>query len=214
MVNVIQGRWRAALIFMLAAPAVPGQVTVQVGLNFTGSSYLTNSQALPPDPNGVIGPGRFMEFVNGSVAVYNWTNGASVQRKSDLKFWADAGLNVSAIAVSDPRVIYDPTVQRWFAPQADHRVLTKASGPRKSPSSRSRRHPCSPSSGGNQCHGFLAALRLQLPARLRSGACPAGDVVGRHPAIRHQRPANQRDPSAHRQCQFLPAAKITAGWEP
>lgn len=104
---------------LLMAASADAQVAVQIGLNFTGSAYLTNSQALPPDSNGVIGPTRFMEFVNGSVTVYNRTNGASVQRKSDLKFWADAGLNVSAIGVSDPRVIYDPTVQRWFATQVD-----------------------------------------------------------------------------------------------
>jgi hypothetical protein len=94
-------------------------VTVNVGLNFTGSTYGVNSQDAPADANGAIGPGRFMEFVNGAVAIYNRTNGASVQRKSDLKFWADAGLNTSAIAVSDPRVIYDPTTQRWFAIQVD-----------------------------------------------------------------------------------------------
>ena len=104
---------------LLSTVAGHAQVTVQIGLNFTGSSYITNSQALPPDPNGVIGPTRFMEFVNGSVAVYNRTNGLSVQRKSDLKFWADAGLNTSAIDVSDPRVIYDPNTQRWFATQVD-----------------------------------------------------------------------------------------------
>jgi hypothetical protein len=109
----------ATLVFLLVALDTHGQVTVQIGLNYTGSSYLLNSQALPPDPNGVIGPSHFMEFINGTVAVYNRTNGASVQRKSDLKFWADAGLNVSAIDVSDPRVIYDPTTQRWFATQVD-----------------------------------------------------------------------------------------------
>jgi len=108
-----------ASLLLLAAVEAHGQATVQIGLNYTGSSYLLNSQALPPDPNGVIGPGRFMEFINGSVAVYNRTNGASVQRKSDLKFWADAGLNTSAIAISDPRVIYDPATQRWFATQVD-----------------------------------------------------------------------------------------------
>lgn len=96
------------------------QVTVQIGLNFTGSSYITNSQAAPPDGNGVIGPTRFMEFVNGAVAVYNRTNGASVQRISDLIFWANAGLNLSSSqGISDPRVIYDPATQRWFATQVD-----------------------------------------------------------------------------------------------
>ena len=108
------------LPFLLVAVPAPGQVTVQIGQNFTGSTYGVNSQGLPPDPNGVIGPTRFMEFVNGAVAVYNRTNGVSVQRKSDIKFWSDAGLIISPnSAVSDPRVIYDPTVQRWFATQVD-----------------------------------------------------------------------------------------------
>ncbi|MFZ0826243.1 MAG: hypothetical protein WAO02_02355 [Verrucomicrobiia bacterium] len=119
MTRFFRGDLLLALLFPLAAVNAGGQATVQIGLNFTGSSYLLNSQALPPDPNGVIGPGRFMEFINGTVAIYNRTNGASVQRKSDLKFWADAGLNTSAIAISDPRVIYDPATQRWFATQVD-----------------------------------------------------------------------------------------------
>ena len=108
-----------ALVFLLGPALARGQVTVQIGLNFTGSVGGLISQALPPDPNGVIGPTRFMEFINGTVAIYNRTNGTSVVRKTDLKFWSDAGLNTSAIAVSDPRVIYDPTVQRWFATQID-----------------------------------------------------------------------------------------------
>jgi hypothetical protein len=95
-------------------------VTVSLGQNFTGNTYGVVSQALPPDSNGAIGPTRFMEFVNGVVSVYNRTNGASVQRKTDLKFWADAGLNTSAIGVSDPRVIFDPQTQRWFASQVDY----------------------------------------------------------------------------------------------
>ncbi|HEX9047743.1 MAG TPA: hypothetical protein VF988_12020 [Verrucomicrobiae bacterium] len=101
-------------------PTLQATVTVALGENFTGSSLYTNSQALPPDSNGAIGPGRFMEFVNGTVAVYNRTNGAQVQRKSDLIFWANAGVVLaSSQAVSDPRVIYDPQTQRWFAIQVD-----------------------------------------------------------------------------------------------
>ncbi|MEP6664060.1 MAG: hypothetical protein ABJC04_10385 [Verrucomicrobiota bacterium] len=61
-----------------------------------------------------------MEFINGTVAIYNKTNGVSVQRKSNKKFWADAGLIISTDSeVSDPRVIYDPTVQRWFVVEVD-----------------------------------------------------------------------------------------------
>jgi hypothetical protein len=121
--------WTRLFVFCLLLSVARAQVTVQVGLNFTGSSYLTNSQALPPDPNGVIGPTRFMEFVNGSVAVYNRTNGISVQRKTDVKFWSDAGLIISPDAgVTDPRVIYDPNSQRWFATQVDFDASLAASG--------------------------------------------------------------------------------------
>ncbi len=113
-------RFFARSLLLLLAASAPGQVMVQIGLNFTGTTYLQNdSQSPPPDPNGAIGPTRFMEFVNGSVAVYNRTNGASVMRRSDLIWWANAGLNTSAIQVSDPRVIYDPLSQRWFASQVD-----------------------------------------------------------------------------------------------
>ena len=110
-------RWLGS-IFLTALLTVSAhaQAGVQIGLNFHGSAYETNSQALPPDANGAVGPDHFMEFINGTVAVYSKTTGLRVQRKSNLKFWSDAGLIISPDAdVSDPRVIYDPTVQRWFA---------------------------------------------------------------------------------------------------
>src|SRR5947207_12433961 len=98
----------------------PAQVAVQIGQNFLGSIYGVNVAAVPADSNGAIGPRHFMEFINGTVSVYNKTNGLRVQHKTNLKFWSDAKVIISPdSAVSDPRVIYDPTVQRWFASQVD-----------------------------------------------------------------------------------------------
>ena len=112
--------WLAVLLIGSPWLKTEAAVTVTIGQNFLGSSLYTNSQALPPDSNGAIGPGRFMEFVNGTVAVYNRTNGAQVQRKSDLIFWSNSGVTLaSSQAVSDPRVIYDPQSQRWFVVQVD-----------------------------------------------------------------------------------------------
>ena len=114
--------WYCLLLgcFIHLAERGEAEVIVQVGQNFTASTYEVNSQSLPPDANGAIGPRHFMEFINGTVAVYNKTNGLSVQRKTDVKFWSDAGLIISPDSdVADPRVIYDPTVQRWFASQVD-----------------------------------------------------------------------------------------------
>ena len=96
------------------------QVSVSIGQNFTGSTYNLNVQSVPPDSNGEIGPRHFMEFINGTVAIYDKTNGVTVQRKTNLKFWSDSGLIISPDSgVSDPRVIFDPRSQRWFAVQVD-----------------------------------------------------------------------------------------------
>src|SRR5947209_4544190 len=100
-----------------AAAPVP---TMSIGQNFTSSTFFVNSQATPPDANGAIGPRHFVEFINGSFAVYNKTNGAQVKRIADTKFWSNAGvLLANSDAVTDPRIIYDPTVQRWFASMVD-----------------------------------------------------------------------------------------------
>ena len=103
---------------ILTAPAQPVQLTL--GQNFVASTYALNSTALPPDSNGTIGPQHFVEFINGSVSIYNRTNGVLMSRKTNLQFWAAAGLILSSdSATSDPRVIYDSTTQRWFASQVD-----------------------------------------------------------------------------------------------
>ncbi len=105
--------------------AGPAQVTVQIGQNFPGSD---NSQTYitPADANGAVGPNYFVEFINGSFAVYNKSDGSGVVKISDMEFWSNAGpggggvggINfASSDAISDPRVIYDPTSQRWFASQ-------------------------------------------------------------------------------------------------
>src|SRR5262249_6881504 len=97
--------------------------------NFTGIIYgdaNTNSAALPPDSNGAIGPAHFVEFINGAFAVYSKTDGHRVEFKTDVDFWAGAGVGIdSSWDVSDPRVIYDPLSQRWFASQIDIDVFTQ-----------------------------------------------------------------------------------------
>ena len=95
--SVFFGGLAALLVawFLCGTEQSPAQLVVQIGQNFNGSTFLTDSQGLPPDSNGAIGPRHFMEFINGAVAVYKKTNGVNIQRKSDLKFWSDAGLIIS-----------------------------------------------------------------------------------------------------------------------
>ena len=93
---------------------------LSVGQNFTGSTYNVNNTSIPPDANGAVGPRHFVELINGSCAIYNKTNGLQVKRITDAKFWANAGVILSTDdATTDPRVVYDPLSQRWFATMVD-----------------------------------------------------------------------------------------------
>lgn len=105
------------LLAAVARAAVPGFV----GQNFQGSVLGVDSSALPPDANGAVGPNHFVEFINGRFTVYSKANGIRALSKDDVSFWSVAGVSLPAgYDVTDPRVVYDPSVQRWFAAQIDY----------------------------------------------------------------------------------------------
>src|SRR4051812_4831929 len=97
-----------------------GQAQAQsfsTGANFT---TITRSQtnALagiiePPDTMGAAGPNQFVAFNNGSFSIFNKA-GAVVSQVSDTSFWISA-LGSDPGGLSDPRILYDPASQRWFA---------------------------------------------------------------------------------------------------
>jgi hypothetical protein len=122
-VNHLSSSFRIFACFILwqilLVPFTHGAVQIQVGKNFNGSDN-SSTFITPADSNGAIGPNHFVEFINGAFAIYNKTNGANISRIRDDEFWANAGVIISAFDdISDPRIIYDPTVQRWFASQVD-----------------------------------------------------------------------------------------------
>jgi hypothetical protein len=113
------------LLCFFFPPHVYAQVAVTIGTNFTSSTYDNgtgnggNSSAIPPDANGTVGPAHFVEFINGSFTIYDKVTGNNV-RVADVDFWSSAGLIISPnSALTDPRIIYDPASQRWFASQVD-----------------------------------------------------------------------------------------------
>ena len=94
---------------------------VGIGQNFIGSTFGQDSSLLPPDPNGAVGPNHFVELINGRFTVYNKTNGVRVRTMTGLSFLSNAGVNVpNNWLVTDPRLIYDPSAQRWLALQVDY----------------------------------------------------------------------------------------------
>jgi hypothetical protein len=95
-------------------------VQVAVGQNFTGSSYGADSPYNPPDCNGVAGPDHFVELINGRFKVYSKTDGSVLQSMTSGDFWTSSGLTFDpGVIDSDPRIVYDSSVQRWFASAID-----------------------------------------------------------------------------------------------
>lgn len=96
------------------------QPAVSIGQNFTASSLKVDSSAVPPDSNGAAGTAHFVEFINGRFSVFNKADGVRVKTMTDVSFWTQAGLTIpSGWDVTDPRIIYDPSSQHWFASQVD-----------------------------------------------------------------------------------------------
>lgn len=100
--------------------ACSGAVALQLGHNVVGATYGVNSFEVPPDAGVAVGPNHVVEFINGRFTVFTKTNLTMVQlqTKTDVAFWTAAGVSYSGL-VSDPRILFDPDSQRWFAAMVD-----------------------------------------------------------------------------------------------
>ena len=106
-----------ALLVVLAAGAAQALPAVQVGLEFTGPT-LSQSGYIPPDTQGAVGGDQIAVFVNGRFSVYDKATGAELQTSTLDQFWNAAGVDPIDDSF-DPRVLYDPATDRWFALSAD-----------------------------------------------------------------------------------------------
>jgi hypothetical protein len=112
-------------LFTLLTPTADA-ASLQIGSNFTGSRYGPDSNASPADGDGAVGTNHFVEFINGRYSVYDKATGNRVQTMTDLQFWAAGGITfASTVGISDPRIMYDTTSQRWFASMIDIPVDTR-----------------------------------------------------------------------------------------
>ena len=105
----------AVLVLAGLAPVVNAEV--QIGVNITGSTYGEGGfTCVPPDTMGAVGPDHFVELINCRFAVYSKLDGQLVYESSDRYFWNEiAGSTSWTGAGKDPRILYDPYAQRWFA---------------------------------------------------------------------------------------------------
>ena len=95
-----------------------GQGMFTIGNNFTGSTALTSPSPFvsPPDTMGAVGTSHVVEILNNGYAVYDKTTGMQLFSSSLEQFWIAAGIPPLGAGeiVTDPRIIFDPTVDRWF----------------------------------------------------------------------------------------------------
>jgi hypothetical protein len=125
--RIFAATFGVVLLWGLSGTTLRGEVAFKVGAQFTGSTYGSDSPYVPPDCNGMASLNHYVELINGRFSVYDKTNGTRLLTLSDSAFWNNAGLPLGSAEVTDPRVIYDPSVNRWFASTIDLDRATTAS---------------------------------------------------------------------------------------
>lgn len=93
------------------------RAALQIDANFTGSS-INDSGFIPPDTNGAVGPGQYVELINGVYTVYNKDGTLAQGRQTLDQFWQNAGVTPSGFSF-DPRIVYDAPSGHWFATSLD-----------------------------------------------------------------------------------------------
>jgi hypothetical protein len=89
---------------------------VSIGQNFTGYTSSNNNN---PAPSGAASEDYVVEFNSEQFAVHSKVDGSVLQSMDTVGFWTQAGVSLYPNTCwAGPRVVYDPTVQRWFVAQA------------------------------------------------------------------------------------------------
>jgi|GEM_PF-1030455 len=96
---------------------IPAGGGFTIGTNFLADT-INNSGFIPPDTMGGVGTDHIVELINGRYTVYD-KDGNQLFTSTLDTFWLDAGLTDVGSGTFDPRVIFDPTVNRWFAASID-----------------------------------------------------------------------------------------------
>jgi hypothetical protein len=117
---MITGAWRFAasgvLLTALCAGSAGSAKAEGTILQFQGGAQ-AQTQFIPSDMGGAVGDGYVMQTINGIVSIFNAGNGSLASQTTLDGFWSPLGLPTNFSQnnfSSDPRVIFDPTVNRWF----------------------------------------------------------------------------------------------------
>jgi len=82
------------------------------GLNFTGSTYLTNSTVINPNMVGDIGTTHTIEAIVDRIAIFDRGSGAKIVDQTQSQFFVAAGGIVNT-TITNSQVIFDKMLLRW-----------------------------------------------------------------------------------------------------
>src|SRR5882724_3423564 len=69
-----------------------------------------------PDTAGAVGPNHVVDFVGAYFIVRQKITGRILQQQTQKQFWSALGVNPGTL--NDPRIVYDPVSNRWYAVSA------------------------------------------------------------------------------------------------
>ena len=69
-----------------------------------------------PDTAGAVGPSNVVDFVGAYFIVRQKITGRILQQQTQKQFWSALGVNPGTL--NDPRIVYDPVSNRWYAVSA------------------------------------------------------------------------------------------------
>ncbi len=113
-----------------------GPETFTVGANFTAvtieeQSNILGANSIPPDTMGAVGPNHVVVILNGSFSLHDRT-GTRLEFERQDSFWTTAltnsnNPNPTVDDSFDPRILFDPASDRWFAVAVEERMSDASS---------------------------------------------------------------------------------------
>jgi hypothetical protein len=100
----------------------PGPKLAVGSTKFTGATF-EDSDFVPPDSDGAVGPSQFLVAVNGRIRVLSKT-GTTGALDDDLSDFFSSVISADSFA-TDPRVRYDPLSDKWFVAAIDVNPATQ-----------------------------------------------------------------------------------------
>ncbi len=101
-----------SLVASLACPLITRAQGIVVLRSFPGDSGPGPKDN--PDNTGGVGPDHVVDCTDANIVIHDKKTGQVQKRMTQTEFWRDAKPGFTLPKLNDPRLTYDPLVQRWY----------------------------------------------------------------------------------------------------